>query len=273
MTWRPRQASPNARPGSQPNPRTGTGRAGEVWRGAVDAVPDAARSADNGVQQWRQPNFEALWGASVRTDEKNKGVTYGMMIQDSMKSGDFGHQLSDLAAKFDSRVDAPGWSHLHPKEAYKNGFLAEMQGDPHKKIQRIIDYDPGRGTAWGGEMQATMQDLDRLQKQGMADQQAGKKGAGPDSRMEGLTFEQRVRYVENLESFKGVHTGNLESWRIYDMFKTAPAGDRRKLYQRLEGHAWDGSFTHGITHINDDLWDSLDKTIIDALEKLLNESP
>lgn len=236
--------------------------------GAEQAVPhpDPAASKQNGTQGWQQADFEALWKARIRSD---KPETFGSEIAKSAKSGDIHSQLAGLSGMFPEMQKLPVIdSVLHPRAAYEGGFLGAMTNDAHAKLHQIIDYDPGRGRNLTGS--ATVDDLDRLQQEGEAGQRAGVKGAGKDSQMRGLTVKQREEYVSNLESIRGKLTSDTEKKRILDIFRTATPHDRRALYQRLEGHAWQGDFENG-DWFGDALTRNLDPDQLKELKKLLGQ--
>ncbi len=248
--------------------------------------PDASRAADNGTQCWKQSNFQTLWGARVRSDQDE---TFGLRILQSMvPGGEFGDKLSGLAAKFPETK--PVWhdtvgsyqvylGDLHPQAAYNNSFLAQMTtpSTTRAKIQQIIDFDPGRGQANSRTDDATRADLDRLHDKGQ--KMADEKKPGPDGKpadrntlLRGLTVEQRIHYINNLESWQGIGVSEGEQTSILELFQTAPSGERKELFRRLEGHSWQGHFKEGWTVRDDDLWDSLDGWQLKSLQRLLNES-
>ncbi len=278
------------------------GKTGQPKYGPEQIMPKEVDGA-NGQQKWQVANFQDLVGAHIRSDRAN---TYGGEIIKSMTSGDFGEQLDALAEKFpdDSPVNktlfsvpvpqtgpygtpsmgsAPVTANLgtlHPKQGYKQEFLAQMKapGTMFGKIQRIIDYDPARGQNSTRDDDATRQDMDRLEKQGREMQGRGEKDtqgrpADENTQLRGLTLTQRAEYVKNLESFKGWTTTDNEQEKMVRLFDTAPASDRRPLYRLVEGHEWRGEFKHGWTVSNDDLWNDLSRAHLDHLEALLNASP
>jgi|GEM_PF-3440344 len=246
-------------------------RSSETWhvqvrRGTSGPHPDPAASKQNGTQGWQQADFEALWKARIRSD---KPETFGSEIAKSAKSGDIHSQLAGLSGMFPEMQKLPVIdSVLHPRAAYEGGFLGAMTNDAHAKLHQIIDYDPGRGRNLTGS--ATVDDLDRLQQEGEAGQRAGVKGADKDSQMRGLTVKQREEYVSNLESIRGKLTSDTEKKRILDIFRTATPHDRRALYQRLEGHAWQGDFENG-DWFGDALTRNLDPDQLKELKKLLGQ--
>jgi len=224
-------------------------------------VDPTAPASENGTQGWDQPSFKALWDAPVRTGDHGK--KFADLIKASAKSGDIHDQVGDLASKFPTVQDAPGWSHLHPRDAYMNSFVRELQTNPKDKIQEIIDYDPGKGQAGHNEDDATREDMDRLKRQGK--EQSG----DPQARLRGLTITERVHYVHNLESFRGWTTSENEGDKIVELFETAPTGDRRAMFYTVSGRPWTGSLEDN----GHDLYKNLDDRQQASLTKLLNASP
>ena len=240
--------------------------------------PDSAKAAQNGVQEWMQPDFNALWHAPVRSDKPDD--TFGIRILQSMASGDLGEQVKGLSAKFSAAYPTHGIT-LDLNAGYVHGFLEPMINPftTKAKIQSIIDYDPGRGQANMRRDDATREDIDRLEEQGRVkgahhetDPVTGQQ-ADENTRLRGLTLAQRNEYIRNLSSFKGWTTSTNEQEKIVRLFDTAPPADRRPLYALVEGHPWGGHFKHGLTVWNDDLWNDLSGEKLRHLEKLLDDSP
>ena len=233
-------------------------RAGDAAYGPEQKMPVLDSARDNGTLGWRQPDFRSLWTAKVRSD---RDATFGSRITESMKSGDLHAQLSGLAAMFPPTRQSYGAT-LHPQRAYKEGFMLPMFANPFERIQAILDYNPGRGQSGVRSDNATMKDLERLDRLG-AEEHRGKPGLETTA-MHGLTLQQRVEYVRNLEG-GSVHED--ERRRIYELFATAPPGERKLLYRLLEGHAW-----IGMIRLDDRLHRTLrhDRTA-DALTALINQ--
>ncbi len=247
--------------------------------------PDPSMSSVDGELGWKQGNFNDLWKAEVRS---TLAITYGARILEAMQAnGEFGKKLAGLGTNFPAKkkVYKEKWGRkiyvgtLHPKKAYENSFLGAMTspGTTKRKIQSIIDYNPGRGQHSSRTDDATRKDMDRLENKGKDMARDGK--PGPDGKpadkyslIRGLTLEQRYRYVRNLESWQGLGTSEGEEERIVLLFETCPKGQRKKLYRMLEGHKWTGNFRKGWTVTDDDLWDNLDGADLKKLRRLLNES-
>jgi hypothetical protein len=226
----------------------------------MPVLDPSAPASENGTQGWEQPSFAALWDAPVRTGDHGK--KFSDLIKASAKGGDIHDQISDLASKFPT-VQSTHWSHVHPRAAYLNGFVNELQANPKAKIQSIIDYDPGKGQAGSRTDDATREDMDRLEDQGQ--KQSGDRLA----RLRGLTLNERVHYVTNLESFRGWTTSQNEGEKIFELFETAAPGERRAMFYALSGDPWSGSLKSS----GHDLWMNLDDSQRTRLTQLLNASP
>ena len=64
--------------------------------------------------------------------------------------------------------------------------------------------------------------------------------------------------------------GEDEGEAVIRMFETAAAGDRRQLYELIEGHAWSGDFRDGVLVVDDKLVDSLSYPQLARLRTLIN---
>ncbi len=245
---------------------SGPAKANQAKYGAEQLMPrpDPAGSGANGDQNWKRPDFQSLWTTPVTTSTAD---TYGTLIKQSVDAGDIDQQLSGFAEKFPESENTH-WSTLHPKAAFRSGFMAQFKASPRDKIQRIIDFDPAPGQNSSRDDDATRADLERLERQGTAEQVAGKPGADSKSEIRGLTFNARVEYVKNLFSPHGWTTSHIEGERIYELFETAKPQERRRLYEAIEKHAWSGSFDRE----SDALWSNLERDQLDRLAALLTQA-
>lgn len=219
---------------------------------------DEARAEDNGTQGWQQANLEELWAAAVHSGTAAGGATYGSEISASMQGGELHHEIGAMAEKFPESqdIDKGVTFTVHPRRGFQEGFLAPMVANPQQGLRDVIHFSPARGQAGFNEDDAIMREVN------------GGEGAAAASEAEllGMTLEQRVDRVRVLISG---YCGEDEGAVVVRLFTTAPAGDRRTIYQRIEGHAWEGQFRSGVFTIDDDLVDALTSGQLAELTTLL----
>lgn len=59
---------------------------------------------------------------------------------------------------------------------------------------------------------------------------------------------------------------------ILEIFRTAHAAERPKIYQGVEGHPWRGDWIHGVTVDDDEIWNALKRYRLAILRNLINEA-
>lgn len=226
--------------------------------GPEQAMPRLDPAHAQGALNWKVADFATLWNTKVRSDRPD---TYGDRIKSSMNDGEFHNQLTGLASQFQPvRTHA---STLHPEVGYREGFMNPMFKAPQQGIQKILDYNPGRGQISGRADGATMEDMERLDKIGA--KQAGKEpGHIENSAIKGLTFTQRVQYVKNL---RGGFSQRDEAYAIYSLFYTAKDGERVKLYEAVEGK-WTGRVAGALFRAL-----QADPDLVQEVNNLLNYAP
>ena len=214
-------------------------------------VADAAKAADNGVQNWEADSFEALWKKPVRSD--NPAETFETVIRASMASGELHEKLGGMATNFPATQEVYKggvWlGTMTPQRGYLEGFFQPIVNDPYSGMRRIIHYNPARGQASNNTDDAVMDDFAAMDAK---DATTGKTGhAG----MKGLTLEQRISRVSEL---LGGYTGDDEGERITQVFETSHgSADAKAIYRAVEGHDWKGDFVEGWTVSDDRLWNGL----------------
>lgn len=225
-------------------------------------VPDPAKGADNGTQNWQANSFEELWKKPVRTD--NQAETFQTVITESMKSGELHEKLGGMADKFpeNEKVWKGALGTMKPRDGYLKGFFQPIVDNPYEGMRRIIHYNPARGQAGHNTDDAVMEDFERMDAKDAA---AGKKS---NTGMRGLTLEQRITRCKELLSGS---TGDDEAERVAQMFETShDMAEARALYQGIEGHAWGGDFVEGWTVSDDNLWNGLNAAQAARVKKVLN---
>ena len=55
-----------------------------------------------------------------------------------------------------------------------------------------------------------------------------------------------------------------------EIFSTAPAAERPKIYRLVEGHEWNGDWRHGVMVSDDEIWNALHRTDLARLRTLIN---
>jgi hypothetical protein len=220
--------------------------------------PDPAHAAGNGTQNWQQPNIDALWQAKVHS---GASATFGAEITASMQGGELQHELAGMAEKFPESQDVKGVFTVHPRQGFNDGFLAKLVANPKAGLLSIINFSPAAGQAGFNEDDAVMREING---------EDGKGGMTAEQ-LAGMTLEQKADRVRALIGGFWSWVGEDEGETVIRLFQTTPAGDRRVLYQMVEGHAWEGDFRHGVFTIDDDLYDSLTSSQLDRLRTLIGD--
>jgi Domain of unknown function (DUF4157) len=219
--------------------------------------PDTARAGENGVQGWQQPDIDSLWQARVHSSAKE---TYGEVIAKSMDTGgELERELAGMAEKFPESQTVKSIFTVHPRQGFIEGFLRPLTGNARAGLLSIINFSPSRGQASFNEDDAVMREIN------------GEDGNGgmTAQQLAGLTLEQKAERVRALIGGFWSWVGEDEGETVIRLFETTSAGQRRVLYQMVEGHRWEGDFRHGVFTIDDDLYDSLTSSQLDRLRALI----
>jgi len=254
--------------------------------GAEQAMPrldpsHAGNAAgDNGAQQWQQADFGALWNTQIRSGKQapKDGVkdgaaaeypTFGKAIEDSVRSGAIGSQVDGLADQIDpsQKVYKAGvyLGTVHPKAAFISDFAGKLKESPRVKLEQIVNFDPARGITWVQTDNAVMDEMKSMDDKDTAD------GNQRGTRERGLTTAQRGSWIHTLVHGTFNRVTSDEAQRVVEMFQTAPAAERAKIYRLVEGHDWQGHFVHGAWVSDDDIWNGLGKAQLKKVEALINE--
>ena len=70
-------------------------------------------------------------------------------------------------------------------------------------------------------------------------------------------------------SYRALHPSEDEGDTVLRLFETTPVGQRRVLYEMVEGHRWEGGLRHGIFTADDDLWNALDRDQFRRFEEFM----
>ncbi len=250
----------------------GTPAAADIFAAVRSATaPPASAAANYGPEQVvptaaahvpeleAQPTtFDQLWEQKIRPDND---VTYGTRIEEGIASGELGKTLESKADSMDATKEVwdEVWGQpiyagtIEPKKAYLEGFLAPLRANTRRELQAIVDFNPARGQAYHNRDDAIMEEM----------------GAASEDELEGLSLNQRADRVRELI---GGWTSGAEGEAVIDLFNTASPGDRRRLYQLVEGHAWTGDWRRGILTADDDIWNALYRGQLTRLAAIIEGS-
>ena len=199
-------------------------------------------------QNWRADSLEELWGKNIT---ETTAYTVGSKIVESLQPGnEIRDTLQDLAGKF-PEIDEEISGDLRPRQAYLDGFVAQLVADPRSGLLGIINWAPNYGLSSSSrddQSLASAQELDRAHQ------------------LHGMTTRARVAYINEL---LGGFTSESEAALVVRIFETAPAGERRPMYQQIEGHPWTGDFRHGLLVSDDRLWNSLSDSQLKQLRAII----
>lgn len=164
-----------------------------------------------------------------------------------------------MAAKFPESQDVMGVFTVHPQQGFTDGFLAKLVVDPKAGLLSIINFTPSAGQAFFNQDDAVMREIN------------GEDGQGgmTEAQLAGMTLEQRAERVRALIGGFWSWVGEDEGETIIRLFETTGAGQRRVLYEMVEGHRWEGDFRNGVFTTDDDLYDSLTHAQLDRLRALI----
>ncbi|HEY6173546.1 MAG TPA: hypothetical protein VIX73_03840, partial [Kofleriaceae bacterium] len=258
--------------------------AGDALYGPEQAMPtlDPAHAGnaagDNGQQQWMQADFKTLWDTQIRsglqkapqTGKAAKYPTFGEAIHDSLNGGPMGSQIDGLAGKIDaSKPVYKGGAHIatvHPQAAFLREFVTPLKTHSKDKLDQIVNFNPAHGITWVQTDNAVMDELNSMDKKDAAE---GKK---PHERERGLTTDQRGSWIRTLVHGTFNSVSREEAQRVVEMFETAPAAERPKIYKIVEGHDWTGHFKSGWWS-GDDIRGGLNTAQRMRVEALINGAP
>jgi len=220
--------------------------------------PDTSRAAENGAQNWQKPNIDALWEAPIHS---GTATTFGAEITASMQGGELQHELAGMAEKFPESQDVMSVFTVHPRQGFNDGFLAKLVANPRAGLLGIINFSPAAGQAGFNEDDAVMREVNG---------EDGKGGMTAEQ-LAGMTLEQKADRVRALIGGFWSWVGEDEGETVIRLFETTSSGQRRVLYEMVEGHRWEGDFRNGVFTIDDDLYDSLTSSQLDRLRKLIGD--
>jgi hypothetical protein len=208
-----------------------------------------APATSEAPQNWQAGSLEELW---LRPVTGTSGPTVGAKIIEALQPGhEIRQTLDELADRF-PEVDSHMSGDLRPRQAYRDGFLTPLVGNPQAGMIHIINWAPNYGLASNSrddQSLASGQELDR------------------SNQLNGMTTPARVAYINEL--LDG-YTAESEGALIVRIFQTAPAGERRGMYRQVEGHDWNGNFVEGWTVSDDRLWNGLTKSQATQLRGIIN---
>ncbi len=229
--------------------------------GAEQVLPrlDPARAFENGTQNWQQPDLQTLWDARVHS-AADDGETFGKKIDLSMNGGELGKELRRMATKFPETQDVAMGFTVHPKRAFLDGFLAPLLVDPLGGLLSILHFSPATGQAGFNQDDAVMREIN------------GQNGQGEmtEEQLAGMTLPQKAARVHALAGGFWNWCGEDEGETVVRLFQTTTAGQRKSLYELVEGHAWEGDFKHGWWVADDDMWNCLSSSQLDRLRKIID---
>jgi uncharacterized protein DUF4157 len=209
-----------------------------------------APAASEAPQNWQAGSLEELWSKTVTG---TTGPTVGAKIIEALQPGhEIRDTLDDLANRF-PETDSRWSGDLQPRRAFRDGFLAPLVADARGGMLGIINWSPNYGLASNSR-----------------DDQSLKSGQELDGghQLGGMTTTARVAYIRELiDGSVATEEGAL----VVRIFETAPASERRGMYQQIEGHAWTGEFKHGWTVSDDNLWNALSRSQLDQLRGIINQ--
>jgi hypothetical protein len=186
-----------------------------------------------------------------------------------VRGGAIGSQVDGLADQIDAsqKVYKAGvyLGTVHPKAAFIGDFAGQLKANPKAKLEQIVNFDPARGITWVQTDNAVMDEMKSMDDRDKAD------GNQRGTRERGLTTEQRGSWIHTLVHGTFNRVTSDEAQRVVEMFETAPAAERAKIYRLVEGHDWHGQFVHGAWVNDDDIWNGLGKAQLKKVEALINE--
>jgi hypothetical protein len=198
-------------------------------------------------QNWKAADIQTIWNThAVGTS----GPTIGELITKSLRdpSATMHKKVAGLATQFDEIKKG-----VHPRRAYLAGFVKPIIDNPFKGLMGVIDWAPNYGLRSVDRDDISVATGEQLYKQG---------------KLGGMTTPARVKYIREL--IDGTVFGDEEDLVIH-IFETAPAAERPRIYQLVEGHKWTGDWIEGITVPDDDIWNALSRSRLRRLQRIINE--
>lgn len=229
---------------------------GQYAAEALIPRPDASNPAQN----WKAATADALWTQPIVA---GAAVTVGSEIEAGLKpNGPMYNKLEGLAAKFPAAKKVvklkQDFGTVRPRLAFRNGFFLPLVADPHKGINAIIDWAPNYGLADKDRDDISLDTGNELMK-----------GTKKGEKLAGMTTPARIGYVRELI---GTSVADDEESLILEIFRTAHAAERPKIYQGVEGHPWRGDWINGVTVDDDEIWNALKRYRLAILRNLINEA-
>jgi hypothetical protein len=229
---------------------------GQYAAEALIPRPDASNPAQN----WKAATVDALWTQPIVA---GAAVTVGSEIEAGLKpNGSMYNKLAGLAAKFPAAKKVvklkQDFGTVRPQLAFRNGFFLPLVADPHKGINAIIDWAPNYGLADKDRDDISLDTGNELMK-----------GTKKGEKLAGMTTPARIGYIREL---MGTSVADDEEALILEIFRTAHAAERPKIYQGVEGHPWRGDWIHGVTVDDDEIWNALKRYRLAILRNLINEA-
>lgn len=213
-----------------------------------EMIPRPDTSA-NEPQNWQAASFEALWGQPL---VGSGGDTVGAVVTRMLGvGGEIRAELEGLATQFPPVDDETG--DLEPRQAFLDGFLNPLSNDPFNQIVHTINWAPNYG----------LRGVDRDDISVMNGQEMERQDLLP-----GMTTEARVSYIKEL--IGGSCDADDEGALVVRLFETAPAGERARIYELVEGHPWTGDWIEGMFVDDDDIWNALSREQLTRLRGIIN---
>ncbi len=203
----------------------------------------------NPPQNWRAPDFETLWSQPMLG---TSGPTVGNQITAGMAPGNEIRKRLDALANSFQAVEPRRSGDLHPRRAYLEGFVQPLARDPRAGILSIIHWAPNYGLRGGDRDDIALATGSELSTAG---------------KLSGMTTQARAAYVRELI---GGYVADDEDAIVMQIFSTAPAAERPKIYRLVEGHEWNGDWIQGATVSDDEIWNALEDTDLARLRTLIN---
>jgi len=186
---------------------------------------------DEPTQNWKAPDINALWDQPFLGTNK---TMVGDEITARVKGGAIANQLNALGDSFPEKE-----SGLHPRYAYKFGFVYQLQLNPKAGLLDIINWAP-HGMDSGDAGMETARELER--------REATARDVGQETKenFANLNVEQRAKLIVDILNQKAGEGSDEHQEMIIKLFQTASPQERPAIYEKVEGHPWEGHFKHGV---------------------------
>jgi hypothetical protein len=187
---------------------------------------------------------EAMKEADMQADEKPIKWDYFDYLS-LLSDPKFQEALKVFAISKASEMEgiAKKLNHAKKEKAFNEAITTPMAEKPEVIVKEIIEWTPdtGGGVFGHNEDDNALDYTTQIKKEGALDK---------------LVTPQRIRLIRQLAG--GVWAAGDEEEMIVRIFETAPASERPKMYQAIEGHKWNGDFIEGFWVDDDDLWNAID---------------